>query len=176
SRPRGTSRRRRRWRGSRCRWVPRRRFRWVFWRTTSRPDWTEHRTHERPGLFPGAFALGSVPRHLSPMPQHSGRTGGRAFPTTRRSVVEATRDENADVRRAAFEVLVSAYWRSVYSHLRMKWRAQPADAEDLAQDFFARAMARGFFDAYDPERARVRPFLRTRPDPFPTNARRDERR
>jgi len=110
------------------------------------------------------------------MLQHSGRTGGRAFPTTRRSVVEATGDENADVRRAAFEALVSAYWRSVYSHLRMKWRAQPADAEDLAQEFFARAMAHGFFDAYDPERARFRTFLRTCLDRFASNARRNERR
>ena len=100
------------------------------------------------------------------MPLTGGRTGGRAFPTTRRSVIDATRDENADVRRAAFDALVAAYWRSVYTHLRLKWRAQPADAEDLAQEFFARAMARGFFDGYDPARARFRTFLRTCVDRF----------
>jgi RNA polymerase sigma factor (sigma-70 family) len=91
-------------------------------------------------------------------------------------VIDATRDENADVRRAAFDALVAAYWRSVYTHLRLKWRAQPADAEDLAQEFFARAMARGFFDAYDPGRARFRAFLRTCVDRFAANARRGERR
>jgi RNA polymerase sigma factor (sigma-70 family) len=110
------------------------------------------------------------------MSPSSGRTGGRPFPTTRRSVVAATRDENADARRAAFEVLITAYWRSVYTHLRMKWRAQPADAEDLAQEFFARAMVRGFFDDYDPARARFRTFLRTCLDRFAANARRNERR
>ena len=110
------------------------------------------------------------------MPLTGGRTGGRAFPTTRRSVIDATRDENADVRRAAFDALVAAYWRSVYTHLRLKWRAQPADAEDLAQEFFARAMARGFFDGYDPARARFRTFLRTCVDRFAANARRGERR
>ena len=110
------------------------------------------------------------------MPDHSGRTGGRAFPPTRQSVVAATRGDDADARRAAFEVLIALYWRSVYSHLRMKWRAQPADAEDLAQEFFARAMARGFFDDYDPARARFRTFLRTCLDRFVANARRGERR
>ncbi|HXI20668.1 MAG TPA: sigma factor, partial [Gemmatimonadales bacterium] len=109
------------------------------------------------------------------MSQSSGRTG-RAFPTTRHSILAAARGGDADARRDAFEVLVAAYWRSVYSHLRMKWRAQPADAEDLAQEFFARAMARGFFDRYDPARARFRTFLRACLDRFAANARRDERR
>jgi RNA polymerase sigma factor (sigma-70 family) len=105
-----------------------------------------------------------------------GRTGGRAFPTTRRSVVEATRDDDGEVRRAAFDALIAVYWRPVYTHLRIKWRAQPADAEDLAQEFFARAMIRGFFDDYDPARARFRTFLRTCVDRFAANARRNQRR
>jgi RNA polymerase sigma factor (sigma-70 family) len=106
----------------------------------------------------------------------SGRTGGRAFPTTRRSVVEATRDDDAEVRRAAFDALIAVYWRPIYTHLRIKWRAQPADAEDLAQEFFARAMIRGFFDDYDPARARFRTFLRTCVDRFAANARRNQHR
>jgi hypothetical protein len=40
--------------------------------------------------------------------------------------------------------------RPVYGRLRIV-AAQPADAEDLAQEFFARAMERGF-DGYDPPR------------------------
>jgi RNA polymerase sigma factor (sigma-70 family) len=109
------------------------------------------------------------------MVSSSGRTS-RAFPTTRRSVVEATRHEDQDVRREAFDALIAVYWRAVYAHLRIKWRAQPADAEDLAQEFFARAMTRGFFDDYDPARARFRTFLRICLDRFAANARRDERR
>jgi DNA-directed RNA polymerase specialized sigma24 family protein len=58
----------------------------------------------------------------------------------------------------------------------LKWRAQPADAEDLTQEFFARAMERGFFDSFDPARARFRTFLRVCLDRFAANTRRDERR
>jgi RNA polymerase sigma factor (sigma-70 family) len=108
--------------------------------------------------------------------QPSGRTGGRVFPTTRRSVLEATRDEDGDVRRAAFDALIAVYWRPIYTYLRIKWRAQPADAEDLAQEFFARAVIGGFFDDYDPARARFRTFLRTCVDRFAANARRNQRR
>jgi RNA polymerase sigma factor (sigma-70 family) len=64
----------------------------------------------------------------------------------------------------------------VYGHLRLKWRAQPADAEDLTQEFFARAMDRGFFDGYDPDRGRFRTFLRACLDRFAANARRDQGR
>jgi RNA polymerase sigma factor (sigma-70 family) len=64
----------------------------------------------------------------------------------------------------------------VYGHLRLKWRAQPADAEDLTQEFFARAMDRGFFDGYDPDRGRFRTFLRACLDRFAANSRRDKGR
>jgi RNA polymerase sigma factor (sigma-70 family) len=88
----------------------------------------------------------------------------------------AAREADPAVQRAAWETLVSIYWRPVYGRLRLKWRAQPADAEDLAQEFFARAMDRGFFDSYDPARARFRTFLRTCLDRFAAKARREERR
>jgi RNA polymerase sigma factor (sigma-70 family) len=101
---------------------------------------------------------------------------GAAFPNTRLSVLLGVREEDPDARRAAFEVLISAYWRPVYARFRLKWRAQPADAEDLTQEFFARAVARGFFDAYQPSRGRFRTFLRTCLDRFAANALRDERR
>jgi hypothetical protein len=62
------------------------------------------------------------------MPQASGRSGG-TFPSTRLSVILAAREANPDIRRAAFEVLVAVYWRPAYVRLRLKWGAQPADAE-----------------------------------------------
>jgi RNA polymerase sigma factor (sigma-70 family) len=98
------------------------------------------------------------------------------YPHTRVSLILAARQENSDVRRAAFDALISVYWRPVYARLRIKWRAQPADAEDLTQEFFARAMERGFFDSYDPAKARFRTFLRTCLDRFAANALRGERR
>lgn len=101
---------------------------------------------------------------------------GASFPQTRLSIVHAARDADAEVRRAAFERLVAAYWRPVYGRCRLKWRVQPADAEDLTQEFFARALERSFFDAYDPSRARFRTFIRTCLDRFVANATRDGRR
>jgi RNA polymerase sigma factor (sigma-70 family) len=109
------------------------------------------------------------------MPLSSGR-GGAAFPSTQLSVILAARQDDPELRQAAFGTLVTVYWRPVYARLRVKWRAQPADAEDLAQDFFVRAMERGFFDGYDPDRARFRTFLRICLDRFAANARRNERR
>jgi RNA polymerase sigma factor (sigma-70 family) len=103
--------------------------------------------------------------------------GGPApYPSTRLSVILAARQDDPEIRRAAFDTLVRVYWRPVYTRLRLKWRAQPADAEDLTQEFFARAMDRGFFDGFDPARARFRTFLRLCLDRFAANARRDERR
>jgi RNA polymerase sigma factor (sigma-70 family) len=103
--------------------------------------------------------------------------GGPApYPSTRLSVILAARREDPEVRRAAFDTLITVYWRPVYTRLRLKWRAQPADAEDLTQEFFARAMDRGFFDGFDPARARFRTFLRLCLDRFAANAGRDGRR
>jgi RNA polymerase sigma-70 factor (ECF subfamily) len=103
-------------------------------------------------------------------------SAGAAFPNTRLSLILAARGEDPDARRAAFEVLVSSYWRPAYVRFRLKWCAQPADAEDLTQEFFARAVPGGFFDAYDPSRGRFRTYLRSCLDHFAANARRDERR
>ena len=99
-----------------------------------------------------------------------------AFPTTRGSVIAAVRDGDPARRRAAVETLVTVYWRPVYTRLRVKWRAEPADAEDLTQEFFARALERDFFGDYDPGRARFRTYLRVCLDRFASNVRRAERR
>jgi RNA polymerase sigma factor (sigma-70 family) len=109
------------------------------------------------------------------MSQAPNRTDA-GYPQTRLSVILAARQEDTDLRRAAFDTLISVYWRPVYARLRIKWRAQPADAEDLTQEFFARAMEHGFFDSYDPAKARFRTFLRTCLDRFAANALRGERR
>src|SRR5262245_55447296 len=110
---------------------------------------------------------------LMTSPSHE---GGRAFPTTRLSVVEAAAGSDPDIRRRAFDALVAVYWRPAYLHLRLKWDTGREEAEDLTQEFFARAMEQGFFEKYDPSRARFRTFLRGSLDHLVANARRDERR
>jgi RNA polymerase sigma factor (sigma-70 family) len=96
---------------------------------------------------------------------------GRAFPATRLSLLAAAKSGDADERRRAFDVLVASYWKPVYKYLRLRWHASPEDAEDLTQGFFARAFEKGFFDRFDPARARFRTFLRTCLDGHAGNAR-----
>jgi RNA polymerase sigma factor (sigma-70 family) len=96
---------------------------------------------------------------------------GRAFPATRHSVLLAARSPDPEERRRAFGVLVASYWKPVYKYLRLRWRQSAEDAEDLTQGFFARAFEKGFFDRFDPARARFRTFLRTCLDAHAGNAR-----
>lgn len=99
-----------------------------------------------------------------------------AFPPTRHSVVQATADPDPQVRRDAFERLVGAYWKPVYKYLRYRWSLNPAEAEDATQGFFATAIEKGWFAAFDPGRARFRTFLRTCLDGFVGNERKAARR
>ena len=99
-----------------------------------------------------------------------------AFPTTRGSMVEAMTSSDADARRAAFDTIVAVYWRPVYFHLRTRWAREPADAEDLTQEFFAAALGGDFFADYDPARARFRTFLRLCCDRFAARSARDAHR
>jgi RNA polymerase sigma factor (sigma-70 family) len=102
-----------------------------------------------------------------------------AFPATRLSVLEAVRAADPERRRLAWEALVLAYWRPVYKWLRLRFRLSREDAEDLTQGFFARALEKGFFDAYDPARGRFRTFLRACLEGYAANqhaaARREKR-
>jgi len=91
------------------------------------------------------------------------------FPTTRWSALLGARSKDEPERRRSWGALVAAYWKPAYKHVRLRWRAEPADAEDVVQAFFARAMENDFFDSYEPERARFRTFFRTCLDRFASN-------
>jgi RNA polymerase sigma factor (sigma-70 family) len=103
------------------------------------------------------------------------RAGDR-FPSTRRSLVLAARDTDPQVRRQAWEALVTSYWKPVYKLLRARWRLEREDAEDLTQEFFAAAFAKGTFERYDPAKARFRTYLRTCLDGLAANERKAARR
>ena len=94
-----------------------------------------------------------------------------AFPLTRESLVRAAGAADGETRRQAFGALAEGYWRPVYKYLRWHWHADPAEAEDLTQGFFARAYEKRFFDRFDPGRARFRTFLRTCLDGYVANER-----
>ena len=93
-------------------------------------------------------------------------TGAPAFPKTRLSAVVGVRSDDPEVRRRACQALVSAYWKPIYKHLRLKWRSSPEEAEDLTQAFFAAMLEKRFFQKYDPERARFRSYIRASLDHF----------
>ena len=98
------------------------------------------------------------------------------FPATRHSVLAAIRSDDGNVRRVAFDALVTAYWKPVFKYVRLKWSAPPDDAADLTQAFFLRAYEKEFFEGFDPARARFRTYLRTCLDGFVANARKAESR
>jgi hypothetical protein len=62
------------------------------------------------------------------------------FPPTRWSVIEGTRSVHREERQRALGVLVAAYWKPVYKYIRLHWKKENEDAQDLTQDFFARLL------------------------------------
>lgn len=99
-----------------------------------------------------------------------------SFPATRHSVIAGIGSADRQTRRVAFDALVSAYWRPVYKYVRIKWRADRDDAEDLTQEFFTRAFEKGSLGRFDPDRARFRTFLRVCLDGFVANEHKAARR
>jgi RNA polymerase sigma factor (sigma-70 family) len=100
----------------------------------------------------------------------------RRFPLTRTSAVAAVGSNDPAERARSFDVLVRAYFRPVYAHVRLKWGRAAEDARDLTQEFFARAFEKRWLASYDPLRARFRTYLKTCLDRFVADAIRDERR
>ncbi len=113
--------------------------------------------------------------HLSGMTPPTDRTLS-PFPATRHSLVAAAGASDATQRRTAVDALIRLYWRPAYGRLRLKWGLQPADAEDLVQEFFAGLLDGEVFAEYDPRRARFRTYLRSCLDHFAAKAQRGERR
>jgi RNA polymerase sigma factor (sigma-70 family) len=95
----------------------------------------------------------------------AGNTGER-FPLTQTTLVEQIRSPDRATRERAMGTLIRVYWRPVYGYLRIHWHRDRADAEDLTQEFFLRAMEGGYLEKYDPAIARFRTFLRTCLDGF----------
>ena len=80
------------------------------------------------------------------------------FATTRWSLVlEAGRRSSPQVRRA-LETLCEVYWYPLYAYVRRTGR-QPAEAQDLTQEFFLRLVEKDSLRTADPDRGRFRSFL-----------------
>ena len=85
----------------------------------------------------------------------------RRFPETRISVVSALASDDAATRDRATGAVIATYRVPVIAVLQRRWDLSIDDAEDLAHDFFAQALARDWLSRYDPGKGRFRTFLRT---------------
>jgi RNA polymerase sigma factor (sigma-70 family) len=92
-----------------------------------------------------------------------------SFPPTRLTVLERIKSPQQDDRRQAFGPLIEAYWKPVYTYLRIRWRLLPEEAQDATQSFLAAAFEKRWLERFDPSRARFRTFLRTCVDRFAMN-------
>jgi DNA-directed RNA polymerase specialized sigma24 family protein len=93
------------------------------------------------------------------------------FPLTSVSAVAAASSEDPGERERALDAIARAYWKPVYKYLRLRWDLAREDAEDLTQEFFARAARESTFGRYDASVARFRTFLRACVDSTAKNAR-----
>ena len=63
-------------------------------------------------------------------------------------------------------LLVSAYWRPAYKHIRLKWKANAEDASDLVQGYFTSLLEKDTLQSYDAAAGRFHAWLRTCLDIF----------
>jgi RNA polymerase sigma factor (sigma-70 family) len=110
------------------------------------------------------------------MTQDDFSPGGDGFPPTRRSVIEAVRSIDVEERETALQSLCAAYWKPVYKYVRWRWNRPPADAQDLTQGFFAELLERELLEKFDPQKSRLRTYLRICVDSFVMNAEKSGRR
>ncbi|MBI3724824.1 sigma-70 family RNA polymerase sigma factor [bacterium] len=83
--------------------------------------------------------------------------GGRAFPTTRWSLIVASREP--EPRRAALSELLATYWKPLYFYARRKGLTVEA-AKDAVQGFFAHLLEGDFLERLDPGKGSFRAYLR----------------
>jgi RNA polymerase sigma-70 factor (ECF subfamily) len=80
------------------------------------------------------------------------------FPTTRWSLIIATRQQRTTQARDALAHLCAIYWYPLYAFARRRC-ARIEDAQDLTQGFFACVLEKDYVKDFDTERGRFRAFL-----------------
>jgi len=85
-------------------------------------------------------------------------TAPGVFATTHWSVVLAAADDDSPRAAAALAQLCQVYWHPLYAFVRRQG-ANPHEAEDLTQEFFARLLDKNFIASASQEKGRFRSFL-----------------
>lgn len=86
------------------------------------------------------------------------RSDRRGFPKTNWPLVLTAGHAPGDDRTEALEALCGAYWPALFSFLRRKG-FQPADAEDLTQEFLACLLRRDSLGSVCPAKGHFRSYL-----------------
>jgi DNA-directed RNA polymerase specialized sigma24 family protein len=81
-----------------------------------------------------------------------------SFPRTHWSRIAALKGAVSTERQEALNYLAERYWKPVYCYVRRRG-FEPAEAEDMVQEFFLTAFANELFAKADPARGRFRNFL-----------------
>ena len=84
----------------------------------------------------------------------------RAFPTTQWSQVLGAQDKTQPGNRDRLDALLRAYWRPVYTYIRLGWRKSNEDSKDLTQAFFARLLQNGLIASARADSGRFRSYLK----------------
>lgn len=91
------------------------------------------------------------------------------FPETRGSLVAAMTSGDGRERARALETLAGAYWRPVYTYVRLKAGRSHEDAADLTQELFSQLVEKDWLARFDPSKARLRTYLRVLVDGLVAN-------
>lgn len=94
--------------------------------------------------------------------------GEMRFHSTRWSLVHSAGAAGSSEAGVALEELCRAYWPPIYAEIRRRGHSI-ADAQDLAQEFFARLLRRNAFGQADEEKGRFRSYLLAALDYFLTD-------
>ena len=91
------------------------------------------------------------------MDRHPQATAAQ-FSATHWSIVLAAGQADDTRRTEALEKLCRAYWYPLYAFVRRQGH-DPADAQDLTQEFFSRLLAKNYLSTVEPDRGKFRNFL-----------------
>jgi RNA polymerase sigma-70 factor (ECF subfamily) len=83
-----------------------------------------------------------------------------SFPTTHWSLVARAGGVSSPEAREALDVLCRAYWFPIYAFIR-RHGADHEAARDLTQTYFTRLLEKDLLGAADPQKGRLRAFLKT---------------
>jgi RNA polymerase sigma-70 factor (ECF subfamily) len=107
------------------------------------------------------FAIGDrVPARGKELPDPQSGAGHAWFVTTHWSIVLEAKGDDSTRANEALEKLCQIYWRPVYAFIRRSGH-NPADAQDLTQEFFFRLLSKDYLRHLQDQRGKFRSFLLT---------------